>query len=103
MASIDKKYRYLEIIPGALVWTTLFVSVFLSFFKPLVVVYFILAFDLYWLIRVAHFVFYLGVSWKRYKNALATDWAAKLRESKGWSEIRHIIFLPTYKESFDVV
>ncbi len=103
VAAINKKYRYLEILPGALVWITFFAAIFLSFMKPLWVVYFILAFDIYWLVRVAHFVFYLCVSWRRYRRALVADWAALLRREKGWSEIIHIVFLPTYKESYEVV
>lgn len=103
MQKPDLKYRLLEILPGALVLATLVVSVILSFVHPLWVVFFILAFDLYWLFRVVHFVFYLTLSWRRYRQALATDWPSKLDALSTWREVTHLIFLPTYKESYEVV
>ncbi|MBI2099352.1 glycosyltransferase family 2 protein [Candidatus Uhrbacteria bacterium] len=103
MAYKDKKYRALEIIPGALVWATLILVVIFSFTHPLWVVYFILAFDLYWLFRVFHFVFYCVISWRKYRAARKIDWAKKVAEMEGSDEAAHLIFLPTYKESYEVV
>lgn len=103
MIKPNKKYRFLEILPGALVWSTLLLAITLSFIHPLLVVYFILAFDLYWLLRVLHFVFYLTLSWSRYRKAVSTDWASMLRGVGDWEKIIHLIFLPTYKESIDVI
>lgn len=103
MTPKDKIYRFFEILPGVLVWSTLVAAIALSFTHPLYVIYFILAFDLYWLLRVVHFVFYLTLSWRRYCAALKTDWSAALRGASGWSEIHHLIFLPTYKESYEIV
>ena len=103
MKKSDIKYRLLEILPGALVWTTLVAAIALSFLRPLWVVVFILAFDLYWLFRVIHFVFYLTISWRSYRRAISTDWEAEVHALPGWSKIHHLIFLPTYKESYEVV
>src|SRR3990172_6670101 len=49
-------YRFLEIIPGAAVWLTLSLAVILSYFQPLVVIYFIIIFDTFWLFLVVFFV-----------------------------------------------
>ncbi len=98
------RYRFLEMIPGSLVWLTFFLAAGLSFFKPLWVLYFILAFDLYWLFRVSYFIFYLTISWNRYRHATKVDWLDKLKkEAPAWKKKYHLIFLPTYKESLTIL
>lgn len=98
------RYRFLEIIPGSLVWLTLILAVGLSFLKPLWALYFILAFDLYWLFRVSYFIFYLSISWNRYRRATKVDWLVKLKqEVPAWGKKYHLIFLPTYKEPLEIL
>ena len=52
-----KLYRVFEIIPGVLSWGTLLILLSLSYFQPIWVAYFIIAFDVYWLLLVI----YLGI------------------------------------------
>lgn len=95
--------RFCEILPGALVWTTLIASVVLSFVFPLWMVYFIIVFDLYWLMRVTYSIPFLLSSWWRYRQALKRNWQADAERQPGYDEIRHLVFLPTYKEELPVV
>jgi len=98
------KYRILEIIPGFLVWTTIILAVVLSFIKPLWLIYFIIIFDLYWLIRVSYFIFYLLLSGYRLRKTIKVNWLSRLEsEVRDWERLRHLIFLPTFKESFEVI
>ncbi|MEK7189411.1 MAG: glycosyltransferase family 2 protein [Patescibacteria group bacterium] len=98
------KYRFLEIIPGFMVWATLIMSVVLSFVKPLWLMYFVIVFDLYWLFRVSYFIFYLFISGFRLKRTKKIDWLAKLRqEVPCWEKKYHLIFLPTANEPFNVI
>lgn len=98
------KYRTLEIIPGFLTWLTFVTAILLSFFKPLWLIYFILLFDLYWLFRVSYFIFYLTISWNRYRHCLKIDWLLKLqKEIPHWDKNYHLIFLPTYQEPLAVI
>jgi len=98
-----QKYRFLEMIPGLLVWITFGTAIIFSFVKPLWVIYFIILFDLYWLFRVTYFVFYLFISWWRFNNDEAVDWLEKVKQIDGWERIYHIVFLPVYKEGLDVI
>ncbi len=98
-----RAYRLLEIIPGGLVWTTLVLAVVLSFIAPLAVIYFIIIFDLYWLFRVCFFVFSLAVSWDRYRREGKIDWLARVKAIPRFDDIRHLIFMPTYKEDLAVL
>ncbi len=95
--------RAIEILPGALVWTTLILSLVLSIFQPLWVVYFIIVFDLYWLLRVIYFIPFLLGSWWQYRRALRRDWQTESERLPGYDRVRHLIFLPTYKEEPNVI
>ena len=97
--------RFLEIIPGALIWMTFALSIIMSFIKPLWVVYFIILFDLYWLLRVLYFIIFLVYSWRHYRAALRTTWLPRLKEDfpKKWRSVYHVIFLPTYKEEIGII
>ncbi|MFH0988006.1 MAG: glycosyltransferase family 2 protein [Parcubacteria group bacterium] len=99
----DKRYRFFEIIPGALLWTTLILSVVLSLIKPLWVIYFIIAFDLFWVFRVLHFIFFVNLSYFKYKKAISVDWFAKVQELPNWQRIYHVIYLPTAGEPVEVL
>lgn len=97
------KFRLLEMVPGILIWTTFIMSIVLSFIKPLWVIYFIIAFDLYWLLRVIHFIFYASISYFKYKNNAKVDWLGKIKKIQGWEKIHHVIYLPTYGEPLEVL
>jgi Glycosyl transferase family group 2 len=98
-----QKIRILEIIPGALVWTTLIAAVILSFVRPLWVIYFIVVFDVYWLIRIAYFAIFLITSWRIYRRNIKIDWEKKLNECPDAAKLYHLVFLPTSTESYEVL
>lgn len=98
-----QKYRILEIIPGALVWVTLFGAIALSFLRPLWAIYFIILFDLYWLTRVVYLLIFLLVSYRRFRRAVRVNWMQKLQTIAGWGSLYHIVFLPTAGEPEEVV
>lgn len=95
--------RLVEILPGAAVWLTLTLAVVMSRVAPIWVMYFIILFDMYWVLRVSYFVFLLLVSWRRYRRDLKTDWLGMAEVLPGFDDIHHLIILPTYKEEIDVL
>jgi len=99
----SKLFRFFEILPGSLIWLTLVLSIVLSFIQPLWVIYFIIAFDLYWLLRVIHFIFYVSISFYKFKSAEKVDWYSEVRKIENWQRIYHIIYLPTAGESIEVL
>ena len=104
MIKKTKFYRFLEIIPGALIWSTMFLAVLFSLIRPLWVLYFVIVFDLYWFFRVIYFVFYLTFSWKKLRADLQVDWYKLIREQHPeYKKLWHLIFLPTYKEDIEVL
>jgi len=96
-------YRTLEIIPGITLWLTFMTAIVLSFIKPLWVIYFILLYDLYWLIRIMYFVLYLFVGLKRYRAVNKTNWLTEIKKIGGYEKYYHLIILPTKVESYQVL
>ncbi len=97
------QHRWLEIIPGGLVWLTFVLAIVCSFVAPQTAMAFIIIFDLYWLFRVVYFVFYLLWSWRRYQHDVAVDWFAELEKIPNWRRVHHVVFLPTYKEGYEIL
>jgi cellulose synthase/poly-beta-1,6-N-acetylglucosamine synthase-like glycosyltransferase len=114
-----KLYRYLEILPGSLSWMTLLGLIVLAYLHPVFVAYFIIAFNVYWLLLVVYLGIHLVYAYLQMKKNSRTDWAGKLsalsadqpglaknclaRQGLGYDDILHIVFLPAYKESREVV
>lgn len=96
-------HRFWEMLQGILFWSTLVLSVVLSFFAPVWVIVFIIVFDLFWLFRVIYFVIHLFSAWRDYRATSATDWFAKLAGVAGADRVHHVVFLPTYKEDIDII
>jgi len=112
-------YRLLEIFPGFLSIGTLLALIILSYFKPVWVAYFIIAFDVYYLLWVIFFATYLLIAYKKLKENKAIDWFKRCEELSNdqqdlpenclahqnwkWTDVIHLIILPTYNESLEVI
>jgi len=96
-------YRAFEIFPGLLVWGTLVLAVLSSWLVPAFASFFILAFVLYWLLRILYFAVHLRMAYKRTRQHEKIDWLQKLKNIEGWNNIYHLVVIPTYKEPIEVV
>jgi len=110
--SSNKFYRFLEMVPASLVWSSLIGAVLLSFYNPLLAIYIIILFDFYWLVKAIYWLVYLFGSYRKYRVDTKIDWFEKLKTEKpiskdgfdsGWEDLYHLVFLPTYKEPFEVL
>ena len=95
-------YRMLEIMPGFLSWSTILLIILLSIYMPVAAAYFIIAFDIYWLLKTVYLSIHLRHNWKRLKHNMQTDWG-KLVSNLKHEHIMHLIILPFYKENIEVV
>ncbi|MBI4652720.1 glycosyltransferase family 2 protein [Candidatus Kuenenbacteria bacterium] len=96
------KYRFLEVIPGALTWLIFFLAIVISFIRPIWVIYFIIIFDLYWLFRILYFLVYVFISWQHFQKDIKIDWLEKVKTIPDWEKTFHLIFLPSYKEGIEI-
>lgn len=72
--------RLFEIIPGTLSWLILLSMCALSFYKPLISAIVIIAFDLYWIVRIFYLNIFLIFSYMRLSAEKKTNWAQRLKE-----------------------
>ncbi len=115
-------YRYFEILPGLLSVGTLVILLFFSYLKPVWVAFFIIAFNVYWLLLVVYLGIHLVVAYRKLKINRAIDWRAKcqkLSENKitdntvaadslsqqgwRWKDLWQLVILPTYNEDINII
>lgn len=97
------RYRWLEMLPGLLVWSSLVLAVISSIFVPLWAIVFIILFDLYWAIRVIYVMGYLMVAYRTFRRALRVDWQSRVRQHPDWERLVHLIVIPTHGETYQVL
>lgn len=66
--------RTLEVIPGTLTWLTIFGMFAMSFFLPIWVSVFIIAFDVYWIYRTIFITYYSVIAYRRLTKGKRIDW-----------------------------
>lgn len=105
-------YRFFEVIPGGLAWLTFALIFLVSWRWPVAAAFFIIAFDVYWLLRAIYFSFHLRASFSRMREYQKINWLQRLRQlsptsyklrTKSWEDIYHLVVIPFYKESRQVI
>ena len=112
-------YRLLESIPAVLSLGTLLTLIIFSYFKPVWVAYFLIAFDVYWLIQVIYMAIYLVFSYRKVRQNKKVDWTERCRnlnaETSGlpsdslikqglkYTDLYHLVILPTYNEDIEII
>ncbi len=95
-------YRALEIFPGFLAWLTLVGVVAASYWFPVEAAFFIIIFDLYWLIKTVFLSFHLRANWRRMQENIKTSWRERL-EHFHCEHIWQLVILPMANEHYEVV
>ncbi len=104
MLSDYQRYRLYEILPGLSVWGTLVAALFFSITSPVAMIYVVIVFDVYWVLKVLNFSFYLIVAWFRFRRTVRVDWRARLlADIPSAKQYRQLIFLTLYNEEWAVV
>ena len=99
-----QRYRLYEFLPALSILSTLLFAVFLSFIRPLWMIYLIIIFDVYWVLRVVYFSSYLILAWRRFHVAARTDWFRRLTDAfPNWSKKKNVVLIPLYNEGWEVV
>lgn len=75
-------YRLWEILPGLTSWTILISPILLSLIFPIAVAYFIIAFDLFWLLKSIRMSLGLVEGYQIFRKAEKVDWVGRLIQLK---------------------
>jgi len=105
-------YRFFEVLPGLFSWGTLAGVFILSWLAPVTVAFFIIIFALYWVLKVTYLSLHQVSSFKQMRKNLKINWLEKLSrlqiencklKIENWSDIYHLVILPTYKEGPEII
>ena len=93
-----KTQRLLEILPGLFSWSLILFPFWGSFFIPLAVAYYIIAFDVYWFYRSISNAVLALISYFKIRAYQKYDWMKDVKGFGDWNKVHHLIIIPTYKE-----
>ncbi len=96
-----KTHRFLEILPGLISWTVILAPVWGTFFFPVVMAYFIILFDVYWMYKSFSLVATAYIASRKIKQAESEDWLLKAKKFSDFSKVNHVLIMPNYKERVD--
>src|SRR6185369_14979968 len=104
-------FRFLEILPGLLAWLTLAFVVVISFVAPVFATFFIILFDIYWLIKTIYLSVLTRSSFLKMRSNLKVDWAVRMKSVSGNpvllgvtpSDLYHLVILPAAREPYAII
>ncbi len=98
--------RFLETLPLAAAVFLISSLLWGALWLPLPLTFMLLAFDCYWVWRSYNTAFHCVKGYFRLRKDAGVDWRACYEEARAagnaflrWEDIRHVIIIPTYKES----
>lgn len=101
------RQRFWQILPGLLSWGTLVGLVALAFVAPFWIAIFVIAYDVYILIRAIYMSIHLVYAYRQLKRGRHINWRQNLEKIShpelDWRTIHHFIIIPTYNESLTVL
>lgn len=106
-------FRFFEMLPGILSWSSLILAVVFSWRQPFWVAIFIILFSFFWLFRTIYFSILLWFGYRKMEEYEKIDWVEKLNQlpianyqiqtTKNWQDIYQLVVIPMCKESLEVV
>ncbi|MCO5062327.1 MAG: glycosyltransferase family 2 protein [Kiritimatiellae bacterium] len=123
--------RFLEILPGATSWCILITMLVLGLSAPQLAAAIVIAFNLYWLLRLAHSTIFLILSYSLLRAESETDWQQRLlnldqedipsrrsrllhrkrlralqqlhQKPQDPTDIHHVVIIPIARETADII
>lgn len=94
---------FLSVLPGLFSWTLILSPIWGSIFFPLLVAYFIIFYDIYWLYKSFTHAYIAYFSRQKIKSAEKEDWFKKARTLVNFKKVTHVIIIPNYQERVDKI
>lgn len=98
--------RLFEILPGAISWSIIIGMALLSFLLPMAASIIMLAFVLYWVLRLIYMNIFLIASYIRLATEKNTDWIERIKKlghSAFLEDIYHLVIIPVIKETKEII
>ncbi|GAC1317156.1 MAG: hypothetical protein NVSMB2_10580 [Chloroflexota bacterium] len=95
--------RILEILPTATVWVIITAPVWAALIAPAALGFGMILFSVYWLWKSLGFASGVIIGFWRLQRAQARDWLGDSEKLPGAGRLRHLVIVPTYGESEEIV
>lgn len=99
----ERSQRIVEIAIPLTSWLLITMPLWLSFWHPAVVSYFVIGFIVYWFYKSATLAVNAVRAYFTIKAQMNIDWLAKAKNVPGWKKIHHVVIIPEYKEPYHVL
>ncbi len=99
----DKSRRLFEIAIPLISWGLITMPLWLSFWHPALVAYFVLAFDVYWFYKSLTMAVNGTRAFLTISAHTKVDWMAQLKQLPHWQKLHHVLIIPEYKEPLTVL
>lgn len=99
----QKTIRFLEILIPTTSWAVITMPLWLSFFYPEGVAYFVIAFNIYWFYKSFALAFNGIRSYLTLSAHTKVGWLSEVKKIPGWEKTHHVIIIPEYKESLSLL
>lgn len=102
--------RFLDILPGAIAWLVIVVTVVASFLAPIIPVLMAIVVQAYWGFRGLGILTFGVIGFRKIARDSRVDWYARYQREASWrpgvipwNVVQHIVIVPNYKEPLDVL
>src|SRR5438445_7318954 len=95
--------RVLEVVPTATVWLIITAPVWGALVIPAALGFGLVLFSVYWLWKSLVFASGVLIGFWRLHNAQQRDWIAESRALPGYEGLHHLVIVPTFGESEEIV
>jgi len=98
-----RAHRALEVLPTATVWLIITAPVWGALVIPAALGFGLVIFSLYWLWKSLVFASGVLIGFWRLHNAQQRDWIAESLALPGYEKLHHLVIVPTFGESEEIV
>jgi cellulose synthase/poly-beta-1,6-N-acetylglucosamine synthase-like glycosyltransferase len=99
----EKTTRILEILIPSLSWLLITMPLWLSFWHPALVAYFIITFDVFWFYKSFTLAYHAIQSFVTMNAHVKVDWLSLARKDSHYNSIYHIVIIPEYHEPIHIL
>ncbi|HCM37312.1 MAG: hypothetical protein UV61_C0006G0163 [Candidatus Gottesmanbacteria bacterium GW2011_GWB1_43_11] len=98
-----KSRRFFEIVIPLLSWGLITMPIWLSFWHPALVAYFVLGFDVYWFYKSFTMAFNGVRAFLTISAHVKVDWRRQIEQIPDWQKLYHVVIIPEFKEPITVL
>ena len=91
-----KSRRFFEIVIPLLSWGLITMPIWLSFWHPALVAYFVLGFDVYWFYKSFTMAFNGVRAFLTISAHVKVDWRRQIEQIPDWQKLYHVLIIPPF-------